>query len=494
MEDIEWLDKLKSQIIEARDKENFDDLIKCYQNNLLRAGFVMAWLMLVESLKRKIVALADKEVKVAKEALSTIEGTEKAMHSNDEVIWKGAAKCDLITKEEESVIELLWKKRCIMSHPYMPNVKEIDLRYMLENLVSISLAKTVMWSQTMIQDFFDDIKNSVFIIPNTDEGRREYANNILTLIPKKNWPFFWKTLFFEYSISIGTGKRKQTAFMKLLAAMFITMPDVDINDPKFTLEKQLKGYCAVCWRVFSTRSTWKKLNKEYQGQLFRFLEDNKNESNKVLEYASRLVKKIDDLDEENLNCYNACLKEYDVFDVERYYVNKDDFLDRVYEEKISGWQFGEHGQFVEWMKSMTEEKISDYTSEQIRRLGSFMQLSCWNGTFKAQDFVRYYYGDWINHIDFVKGFLIENCTDADGNLKLDIQKMEYSFKILSHLNEEQRLEVIAEIDKLPNGKPNNDSDECYFIRHGMAKKYNEDSREGMAFKKIVDKYCLADSK
>lgn len=92
MEDTAWLDKLKSQIIEAKDKENFDDLIKCYQNNLLRAGFVMAWLMLVESLKRKIVALADKEVKVAKEALSTIEGTEKAMHSNDEVIWKGGCK------------------------------------------------------------------------------------------------------------------------------------------------------------------------------------------------------------------------------------------------------------------------------------------------------------------------------------------------------------------------------------------------------------------
>jgi hypothetical protein len=47
MENTEWLDKLKSQIVEAKDKENFVDLIKCYQNNLLRAGFVMAWLMLV---------------------------------------------------------------------------------------------------------------------------------------------------------------------------------------------------------------------------------------------------------------------------------------------------------------------------------------------------------------------------------------------------------------------------------------------------------------
>ncbi len=85
-----------------RDKDNFDDLIKCYQNDLLRAGFVMAWLMLVESLKRKIVDLSDKEVKVAKKEYEEIKKIEDAMRSNDEVILKAALNCDLITVEELS--------------------------------------------------------------------------------------------------------------------------------------------------------------------------------------------------------------------------------------------------------------------------------------------------------------------------------------------------------------------------------------------------------
>lgn len=127
-----WLTDLKTQIIDEKDSKNFDDIIKCYQDGLLRAGFLMAWLMLVESLKRKIVELADKGVKVAASELKTITTTEDAMHSNDEVIWKGALKCELITKEEDSVLEMLWKKRCIMSHPYMPEVNESDFRYMVE--------------------------------------------------------------------------------------------------------------------------------------------------------------------------------------------------------------------------------------------------------------------------------------------------------------------------------------------------------------------------
>jgi hypothetical protein len=93
-----WLTELKTRIVDAKDSKNFDDIIKCYQNNLLRAGFLMAWLMLIESFKRKIVELADKGVKIAISELKTITTVENAMHSNDEVIWKGALKCELISK------------------------------------------------------------------------------------------------------------------------------------------------------------------------------------------------------------------------------------------------------------------------------------------------------------------------------------------------------------------------------------------------------------
>ena len=169
------------------------------------------------------------------------------------------------------------------------------------------------------------------------------------------------------------------------------------------------------------------------------------------------------------------------------------FTNILYEEKIDGWQFYDHGQFVEWMKSMTDKEINDYSPQQLRRLGSYMQKSCQLGTFKAQDFVKYHNGDWIKHLDFVKGFVIENCKNRNGNLCLCVQKMDYSFIFLEHLSQERRLEVIGEIDMLPNGEPCNDSDHCYFIKHGMAKQYSEDTPEGKAFKKVVDKYCIAET-
>lgn len=170
-----WIDKLKGRILDPKDAQNFDDIIKCYQARLLRAGFLMAWLMLIESFKRKVGELEANDVKAAKVEMGKIKQVEDAMQSNDDVIRKAALACDLINKEESGVLDLLWKKRCIMSHPYMPEVKESDFRYMVENLVDLSLAREIMWSQTMIDSFFEDLKSSTFIIPDTLDEKKKYG-------------------------------------------------------------------------------------------------------------------------------------------------------------------------------------------------------------------------------------------------------------------------------------------------------------------------------
>jgi len=40
--DTAWLENLRKQIVEERDVTNFDDIVKCYQSGLLRAGFLLA--------------------------------------------------------------------------------------------------------------------------------------------------------------------------------------------------------------------------------------------------------------------------------------------------------------------------------------------------------------------------------------------------------------------------------------------------------------------
>lgn len=52
---------LKATIINKDDAQLYDEVIACYKNELYRSGYLLAWILLIESLKRKIIKLADLE-------------------------------------------------------------------------------------------------------------------------------------------------------------------------------------------------------------------------------------------------------------------------------------------------------------------------------------------------------------------------------------------------------------------------------------------------
>ena len=484
-----WLTDLKTQIIDEKDSKNFDDIVKCYQNGLLRAGFLLAWLMLIESLKRKIVELADKGVKSAISELKTITTTEDAMHSNDEVIWKGALKCDLITNEEDSVLEMLWRKRCIMSHPYMPEISESDFRYMVENLISISLSRTLMWSKSMIEGYFEDIKNNAFLIPDESEEKNEEADKVLALIPKRLWPFFWKTLFYELSLSLDAGKKKHLKMLSVLATRFVMLDGLNINEVSFTLGNQIKSHCDVCWNVFFNRRAWLKLNDEYKAQLFRFLKDDKKGSKKVLWLAKSLLEHYDDLDEKYVEYYYEALAEYDITDMQGYYIDKKRFLKILYDEKIKDYQFGDQGDFIDMLKSMEEDDLSEFSFAQLQKIGKYVEMCCVNGTFKAQDFVRSS-NIWTENLYFAKGVAIQGLTDEKGNLYVSKRHMEYVMPVLYRTKKDDKMKVIAALDALPVGETLKETLLCNNLRAELKRYFDEDSDEGKALLGVVNKCCV----
>lgn len=489
MADTQWLNDLKAKIIDPKDANNFDDLIKCYENGLLRAGFLMAWVMLIESFKRKIVDLDGKGVKVASEQLTIINKVEGEMRSNDEAIKAGAVACDLISKEEEAVLDMLWKKRCIMSHPYMPDVKESDFRYMVENLISMSLGRSLMWSHSMIDGFFAEIHDNVFLIPDVFEAREQYADNILAVIPANNQSYFWKTLFYQYSINIKEGHRKYKSLLRLIARKFVKLQDVDINDTTFTISQQIKNYCPICWRIFGEVETWKHLNDEYKGQMFRFIKDNWKEAQPCWLYAKNIIKGVSGLDANFIDCYYESLDHYIITDVEQYYIDKDKFLNILYDEKIKGWQFSDQGDFIDMLTSMSEDSKQEYTPKQLETIGKYVAKCCYNGTYKAQDLVRYNNGDWISWKDYVRGFIIESFTRDDGSLYLFEKCMEYAFVMFKLIGKDQRIPLINELQELVVRKQCEVDYECASIREYIERQYADSTEEGKLFKEILNKYC-----
>ena len=121
----------------------------------------------------------------------------------------------------------------------------------------MSLSRTVTWSKPMIDGYFGDIKNNVFLISDEAEERQEQADRILALVPERLWPYFWKTVFYELSISLESGHKKYLKMLKKLAVSFVNHPELNINELQYKLSNQIRDYCAVCWNIFNNRKAWR---------------------------------------------------------------------------------------------------------------------------------------------------------------------------------------------------------------------------------------------
>jgi hypothetical protein len=262
----------------------------------------------------------------------------------------------------------------------MPEVEESDFRYMAENLVAISLSKSLVWSKTMIDDFIRDIKSNLFLVPDEHAEKSDFADRIISQIPERLYPYFWKTVFYEYSLARESGVKKTLLMLAVLAIKIVKTVGENINCPQYGIESRIRDYCAVCWEIFFNKKAWGYLNKDYQDQMFRFLKDNKKEARTVLRQAMRLIDYRDDIDDKNIACYYEALGQYSITSVYQYYIDKDRLVKRIYDDKVKNFQFDDQGDFIDVLNNMDEEDINDFSSKQQQELGKYVMICCkYNG-------------------------------------------------------------------------------------------------------------------
>ena len=232
------------------------------------------------------------------------------------------------------------------------------------------------------------------------------------------------------------------------------------------------------------------MNEEYQAQLFRFLKDDKKGAKKVLWLAKGLLEHEDDLDDRYIDYYYEALAQFDVTDMQGYYLDKKRFLKLLYEDKIKDYQFSDQGDFIDMLSSMDESDIEEFTASQLLKIGKYVEMCCINGTFKAQDFVKRR-NIWSENLNYAKGVAIEGCTDEKGNLRVSKRHLEYVMPVLYHTKAENQLKVIEALNEFPVLETLHDRMLSSILKTEVKRYFEEESEEGKAMLAVVEKYCIS---
>ncbi|MEG2556736.1 MAG: hypothetical protein RSA53_11705 [Odoribacter sp.] len=398
---------LELEIESVNDKILFNELITCYENKLYRAGYLLAWIMLIESLKQKIIGLADIEDKRSKIEWAKIEALERTHKSTDVQIIESAKECEIISDFEHTTINALWQQRCLFAHPYMQNTTEIDLEYIINKLIDTTFSKPLFFTQKMIEGFLDELIRAPHLIPNIKDQQKLFIEQKLMFIREKHYSALYKMLFFRLSTAYSASNGKITSFMRFFIIELFSKDNVDFNDPSFTIEKQLSAYPTICWIIFNTAITWNKLQTKYRDILFRYFEQlEPNNIKETLLMVNHLLSTNKDIDLHYKNVYYIKLTNFPITSSYSLYLDKSILIERIWEEQIKDWNFGKQMQFIDFLDSLNAPLSEYFNTEQSEKLGSFLGLCCCNNTYSAISFAKAKKDTWISNKYFCKGFIL----------------------------------------------------------------------------------------
>jgi hypothetical protein len=263
------IDKIKV----ADDLVLFKEACKCYLNDSFRAAYIMAWLAIVESLKRRIQEFSNIGDKQAAQEFSKINKLELDKKSADHAVLKAASDLEIIGPEDTIDLEAFLGKRGIYVHPYHLAPNEIEVNYILNKAVEIILSKENRFGKSFFENYIDNTLKIRHSISEKGLEADKVASNIIGRMKPGLYPFILKTLLFEISIKYEdtTLNWYKVRCRRFVLQLLTKVEAADLVNPKWQMAKSATSYPEQFLFAISDKNTWPKIPDDVKDTIFRFI-------------------------------------------------------------------------------------------------------------------------------------------------------------------------------------------------------------------------------
>lgn len=447
MYNLEWVTSLKDRILREEEKKYFDDIIKCYENNLNRACYLLVWLGIVESLKAKIERKQATGIKKAIDAMSEILQQESIHKSVDTLILDKAKECSCIDDFEYQKIINLWTNRCILAHPYSAKITINELNDAIEKLVDYCYSKSDFLSKIEINTRIDDICLKSWIIPLKDDEKLLFFNDLAQSIRTED-----KHIAFNYSLE-KISKIAEEGFISLNnytllknMRLFLSLiaENEDINNSKYNIKKGIERYPCTAWLGLSEEKIWSKLSEDKKELMFRYIDGSNNlDSFQItcfVKGCKPLVEKDLILELQKDIYYKIIENYYNIKESFILYIDKTKYLERIYNSLIKNNQYIQQNIYIEILQRYFNELSIHFEDMQLIKLGKFLCKCHLNGTTRASNFI---FADNINLLPakFIEGFIFKYFSEFSTSESFSENK----FRLINHFFETLDLDLMKNI-------------------------------------------------
>lgn len=444
MENINWGNELRKKISNEEDQTLFDETLGCLKSGFYRAGYIIAWVSIAESLKKKIYDSSNLGDNRADKIYQKILLDESNNQSVDKLIFESAINLKLVDDHDVSKLKFLWEQRCIFAHPYSKAPSKDDLKYIITAAVDICLSKPLLYRRNFLDDLIQNLLIRPYFLTDDSESNQLFARRIVSRIPNELHTYFFKTLLFSLgTIQDDDKKIKIQGKFRLFIIELLKCSPIELSVLDWAIENRATEFPYTSILGFVHPDIWVKLPLRVKDLLIEYAVQEENESKQVV--IRRIIGHVfkeNKLDLSHQNLFVKYLNSIEFRLAYNYYGNTKSLYSRILMEFDSG-KFVKQNEVVEYLRK--REGVSFVNGIDIEKqivIGVKIMVSARENSWKSQ----YFLNDLINSqtrttlgvcCGILKGSIILN----DSYFSLNIEYFKKALSIINLLDDDDIIYV-----------------------------------------------------
>jgi len=456
---------LRDKVINDFDRSMFNDVIGCYEVGLYRPAYIMAWICIVESLKRKLHLLSSMNRSDATASIEAINSLEASHRSTDVKIYEEAIACGLISSEDQAKITFFWGQRCLYAHPYtrVPDIEDID--YIITEACKLTLHLNIFLNREQINQRLSIITNAPYFLSNNlEEIKTEYLE-FITLVPRNLQCYLFKSLLYNFSLAY---ERRDIPFarkLRFIIELLLMNTIVPLSDENWKFEDKIAQYPETTFIGIVTPNTWVILPDNIKNILLRYLLSLNLSENHQIKLVVKSLMAAECLSEEHKTEYLKAISAVG-FSCKVNYVDDPVIIFSYVTSTLINSDFNIQNEAIDFIRKDNERYLKGLNNDQLITIGSLLVDKLVNSNYKAHDFIGEI--SRVNNLvpdQLRRSIVINILVDKLGKLRsFDVSHSIFFIRILSSLTEKE--EILSSIDNLVT------SDKVAFSLKSKERKYS----------------------
>ncbi|MCW1927396.1 hypothetical protein [Bhargavaea beijingensis] len=269
------IESLRTRIHDEEDQVLFDETITCYKHSALRAAYIMNWINITESLKRKFTLMAAKDSNLKKKVIGKIEKMEEQKRPTDGFLLESARKYNMISEDQKTKLNHLREMRGFYAHPLNKEPSIIEVEFAITLAVDAVLSQPALLKHAFIKDLMKLIYSTQHYIDDNQEKIENKAVRTLKLIDPIVFDYFFKTSITHLERIIEDESKSifiRRGFVFIEALLEKCLED-EISIDEWRMESLIHDNPQTISWVFSSPHFWSMIDEEVQDAVLGYLTD-----------------------------------------------------------------------------------------------------------------------------------------------------------------------------------------------------------------------------